>query len=89
MARVRIATLFDQVAGMKPFNQALADRYVAMVWTLATKNNIRLPIELKRSFCRKCKSYWLPGKTVRIRIHQGKKIYTCLVCKAIKRVPIK
>jgi ribonuclease P protein subunit RPR2 len=89
VAKARIANLFAQAAALRPFNQPLADRYVAKAWRISTHNRIRLPLALKRSFCRKCLSYWKPGVSVRIRINRGKKIYTCLVCRAIKRVPLK
>lgn len=88
VAKQRIATLLAMARAMKPYVQQKADSYVAKAWRLATHNRIRLPLAQKRSFCRKCLSFWKPGVSVRVRINRGKTIYTCLVCKAIKRVPL-
>jgi ribonuclease P protein subunit RPR2 len=89
VAKQRIATLLAMAQTMKPYSQQKADSYVAKAWRLSTHNRIRLPLAQKRSFCRKCLSFWKSGVSVRIRINRGKKIYTCLVCRAIKRVPIR
>ncbi|MEK6822981.1 MAG: RNAase P [Nanoarchaeota archaeon] len=85
-ATTRIETLFAQIRTLKPFNQEVADRYLRLVWQLSTKHKIRLASANKRSFCRKCKSYWRPGKTVRVRVQKSRIIYTCLVCGAIRRI---
>ncbi len=89
LALRRIEAIFEQIDRMEPFTQDTADAYIHKVWNLSTKNRIRLPVSLKRRFCRKCKCYWRMGKTVRVRITKGRKIYTCLVCSTIKRVPFK
>jgi len=85
LARKRIMTLLEQAAEA---TQTAADAYVKRIWQIATKNNLRLSTDIKRRFCRSCKSYWRTA-TVRIRIEKGKKIYTCKVCGAIKRVPLR
>lgn len=41
-------------------------RYVRMVLDLLKKNKVRLPAELRNSFCRKCARLWLPGDTVTV-----------------------
>jgi ribonuclease P protein subunit RPR2 len=89
VAKARITNLFAQAAALRPYKQSVADRYVAKAWRISTHSRIRLPLGLKRSFCRTCLSYWKPGVSVRIRINRGRKIYTCLICRAIKRVPYK
>jgi ribonuclease P protein subunit RPR2 len=43
-----------------------SSRYVKMALDLVKKHKIRLPKELKNSFCRKCNVVWIPGKTVKI-----------------------
>ena len=88
-ARARVVALFRQAELMHPYDQTRADRYVKKAWNLATHSRIAMPLALKRSFCRKCKSYWKQGRSVRIRLRPGKKVYTCLVCGAIKRVPVR
>lgn len=47
-------------------NEERSTRYVGMAFDLLKKNKIKLPKELKNSFCRKCKTVWVPGKTVTV-----------------------
>jgi ribonuclease P protein subunit RPR2 len=85
----KIKAIAKQIDLLAPYSQEIADKYVKKIWQLYTHHKPKLPISIKRSFCRKCLSFWKQGKTVRIRFKNGKKIYTCLVCGAIKRVPFK
>jgi RNase P subunit RPR2 len=41
-------------------------RYVRMVLDLLKKNKVKLPPELRNSFCRKCGRLWIPGDTVTV-----------------------
>jgi ribonuclease P protein subunit RPR2 len=41
-------------------------RYVKMSMDLLKKHKIKLPKELKNSFCRKCLTIWIPSKTVTV-----------------------
>jgi ribonuclease P protein subunit RPR2 len=41
-------------------------RYVRMAFDLLKKNKVRLPRELRNSFCRKCMLIWIPGKTATV-----------------------
>ncbi len=41
-------------------------RYVKMALDLIKKQKVKLPKELKNSFCKKCDVVWLPGKTVKV-----------------------
>ena len=52
---------------------------------LAMKYRLRLPVQIRRKFCKKCNSLWRIGKTLRIRTSRGKVVYTCLVCKKFRR----
>ncbi|MFN7990632.1 MAG: ribonuclease P Rpr2/Rpp21/SNM1 subunit [Candidatus Micrarchaeia archaeon] len=39
-------------------------RYVEMAFDLLKKHKIKLPADLRNSFCRKCLVIWIPGDTV-------------------------
>jgi ribonuclease P protein subunit RPR2 len=41
-------------------------RYVRMAMDLLRKHKIKLPKEMKNSFCRKCLTVWVPGRTASI-----------------------
>ena len=51
----------------------------------AMKHRLRLSKDVRRIFCKKCNSLWKAGKTLRVRTSRGKVVYTCLVCKSMKR----
>ncbi|EME30864.1 hypothetical protein Gasu2_25010 [Galdieria sulphuraria] len=64
--------------------------YVAIMWEMGKRLNYRLDSHtVKRYFCKKCYTIWIPGKTVQIRQTRHKKrrrvIYTCLFCERCKR----
>jgi len=53
----------------KAYDQKKTDRskrYVQMVLDLVKKNKVSLPKEARNSFCRKCKTIWIPGKTLTV-----------------------
>jgi len=41
-------------------------RYIDMVFDLLKKHKVKLPKELRNSFCRKCHLVWIPEKTVTV-----------------------
>lgn len=49
-----------------PADPSRSKRYVGMAFDLLKKNKVRLPRELRNSFCRKCRSIWIPGQTVTV-----------------------
>lgn len=62
-----------------------AKRFVRKARVLAMKHRFRLPVALKRQFCRHCNAYFVQGKNVRIRTSKGKVVYACLSCKGFIR----
>jgi len=63
--RSSIARLLEQArkaaSGAKPER---SKRYVDMAFDLLKKNKVKLPKELRNSFCRKCHLVWIPGQTM-------------------------
>lgn len=45
---------------------AMSKRYVSMAFDLLRKHKVKLPGELKNSFCRKCGTIWIPGRTAAV-----------------------
>ncbi len=90
IALERIKILFEKaVEEARKGNLELANRYIYILWKIKLKYHIKLPKEIKRRFCRKCLTFWIPEKTLRVRIRNGRAIYTCLNCGRIYRFPIK
>lgn len=84
----QIRALLDAAALAFAKDSAAAQRIVTQAHQLALRTRIRLPAVLKRRFCKKCRSLWVPSKTVRVRLAQGRVVYSCLVCKRIWRLPL-
>ncbi len=76
----RIQHLFEEAENIKNKNPELAKRYITLVRKLSLKAKIKIPLELKRRFCRHCYAYFIPGKNYTVRT-TGKTItYTCKSC---------
>lgn len=73
----------------KKSNEKLAKRYIEIVLKYRDKNKVKIPKEIKNSFCKRCHIPWIPGKTVKIRKMKGYILYTCLKCGYRKRVTTK
>ena len=78
-----IEALFAQAKNAK--NQIAAKRFVRKARNLAMKHTFRLPVSLKRLFCKHCNALFVQGKNVRIRTTKGKVVYTCFTCKKFMR----
>lgn len=89
IAQERIKQLFKQAGEVFSKNKYLAHRYVNLARTLAMKVKIRIPLELKRRFCKYCYNYLLPGKNSRVRTKGGKVIISCFECKKFMRIPLR
>jgi len=83
----RIRVLFEQAEGMVSEDSGLANRYVELARRIAMKNKVKLPSELKKKFCKKCHSYLVPSLNCRVRVHDRRVIYTCLICNHSMRFP--
>ncbi|WP_423793255.1 ribonuclease P protein component 4 [Methanocaldococcus indicus] len=71
-------------------NWERAKRYVYLARKIAMKVRIKMPKKWKRRFCKKCLTFWIPGKNVRIRIKSKRYphvVITCLECGKIYRIP--
>jgi ribonuclease P protein subunit RPR2 len=89
IAREHMDRLFDQAKKMSKENLSLANRYITLARKIAMKFKLRIPSGQKRLFCPHCYRFALPGKTVRVRIHESRVIYSCQLCKRFWRKPLK
>ena len=79
---------------LKKASAAFPDRAKANHWVdkarkASMKARLRLPLELKRTFCKHCYAFLKPGTNSRIRINQHRVIIYCLECKKFTRIPVK
>ena len=68
-------------------DRELAGRHVRKAVRASKKARLPLPSVLKKRFCRHCGAFWMPSKTVRVRLRNRKVVYSCLVCKRHLRHP--
>ncbi|MBU0470546.1 MAG: ribonuclease P [Nanoarchaeota archaeon] len=87
IALQRIKTLFEEAENNFSKNKALSNRYVALARKIAMKVKIRIPLDLKRRFCKHCYKYLMPGVNSRVRTREGKVIISCFECKKFTRIP--
>lgn len=88
IASERIKDLFAQAGDIFDKSPSLSDRYVAVARRLSMKYKVKMPVELKRQFCRHCHAYLKQGKNCRTRISGRKVVYHCANCGKYLRVPI-
>ncbi len=84
----QVRALFDAAAIIFPKNPAEANRLTAKAHREVLRSKLKLPAVLKKRYCKYCRSFWMPGKTVRVRLSKGRIVYSCLSCKKIQRMPL-
>jgi len=89
IAARRMLLLYKKALEIYPKDPNLARRYIYILWKIKLKSRLKLPKNLRNKFCKKCFTLWILGKTVSIRIRKGRRIYRCLNCGYIKRIPFK
>jgi ribonuclease P protein subunit RPR2 len=83
----RLFSLAEQEATQG--GQPLSTRYVLLARQIGERYNVRVPRAYRGSYCRRCSAYWVEGRTVRSRLRRGRHVHTCLVCGAVRRVPLR
>ncbi len=83
----RIRQLFSEADAAFSESPELSDRYVEMARRIAQKARAGMPPAFRKRFCRHCGCYWMPGKTVRVRLQNQKVVYCCLKCRHFTRHP--
>ncbi|MBI4981057.1 ribonuclease P [Candidatus Woesearchaeota archaeon] len=89
VALERIKQLFAEADEVFFSDKKLANRYVQLARNIAMKVKAKIPLELKRKYCKHCYSYLRPGVNSRIRTRVGKVVISCLDCKKFMRIPTK
>ena len=89
IAKERVKILFQQAEEVFSKNKSLANRYVTLARKVAMKVKLRMPVELKRKFCKHCYKFLMPGVNARVRTRDGKVIISCLECKKFTRIPVR
>jgi len=67
----------------------LSRKYIELALTYSSKTKVKIPLHLKRQFCRRCKIPLIVGVTERRRIRGKILIRTCIVCGWIRRYDLR
>jgi len=92
IALERIHILFRLADKVFRENPERAQRYVDLARRIAMRVRIRLPRELRRRICRRCKGFLVPGVNCRVRVRPCREPHvaiTCLRCGAVMRIPLR
>jgi len=68
IAKERMQILIKEAVSNARKNPTLAQRQASLARKISTKHRIRMPYEIKMTFCKKCKSFIAPGVNSRIRL---------------------
>lgn len=80
--------LFRLAAAEAEHHPKRSDRYAQIARQISTRTRVRIPLHLKRLFCKHCGRY-LPASGSRVRLRRGTLTATCLACGMQKRHPYK
>lgn len=87
IAKERISILFSLARKLAPSERS--KRYVALARKIGLRYNIRLDKNIKKTFCKKCNSILIQGKTAYTRINKKTVNIICKECGNIIRIPLK
>ncbi|PIN87114.1 ribonuclease P [Candidatus Woesearchaeota archaeon CG10_big_fil_rev_8_21_14_0_10_44_13] len=88
IAEERIRGLFGQAEDMFRKDRKYSNRYVSLARRISMKYKVKIPLGLKRRFCKHCHCYLKPGVNCRVRLAKGNVIYYCLECRKFMRFRI-
>jgi len=80
IARERIEVLFIQAQREFPAHPERSNRYVELARRIAMRQRIRINREHRRQYCHHCYAFLVPGDNMRVRVHRGNVVVTCLAC---------
>jgi len=64
----RVAILVGSALSNAGINDALASRQAYMARRICSRHRLRMPYHMRMLYCRRCKSFIVPGLTSRVRI---------------------
>jgi len=73
IAEERIIRLFELAEKNVKIHPERSRRYVQLALRLSMRHKVGVPKRFKRSFCKRCYTYWIPGYNVKIIIDRRNK----------------
>jgi len=84
--------LFEKARETLDKDPTLAQRYADLARELGMRYKVRVPPAYRRTICKHCKSFILPGVNCRVRLQQAREphvVVTCLNCGGHTRIPLR
>ena len=78
----RIERLFELAKAEFPKNPQYSHAWIQLAFAIATRNRVRIPEKYKQSYCKKCHSLLVEGKTKATILKNGLAEITCKQCHA-------
>jgi ribonuclease P protein subunit RPR2 len=76
----RMEILFNNALLNARNNPEPAQKQALIIKKISMKFKIKMPLEIRSSFCKKCKKFIVPSISSRVRIGQGKTNSICVTC---------
>jgi ribonuclease P protein subunit RPR2 len=66
-----------------------SERYVQLIRNISMRNRMSIPREIKRSICKHCYAFLVPGSSALYRLKEGYIVISCQHCGNKMRFPYK
>jgi len=66
-----------------------SERYVQLIRNISMRNRMSIPREIKRSICKHCYAFLVPGSNALYRLKEGYLVISCQRCGKKMRYPYK
>src|SRR3989344_4393888 len=84
----RIRALLDLAEKTAEKNPSRSKQYVSLAKKIGSRNKVAIPPEQKTRFCRKCNAYWTERRNVERLEQPPFRVFKCLDCGSVRRVPL-
>ena len=89
IAEERMQILFESALSDAKNNPRMAQHNAMILRRISSKYRLPLPHHIRRSFCKKCKMFIVPGIGSKVRINRSNVCTTCTYCGHVYRKIIK
>ena len=89
IALERIYRLIELAEQNQSKHPERSKRYIELITLIGQKNRVRLPLDIKKQFCKKCHAYLKPGKNAKLRLTKSYQVLTCEECGFVRKLRLK
>jgi ribonuclease P protein subunit RPR2 len=89
VATQRMLRLFELAKREYSKHPDRSERYVQLIRNISMRNRMSIPREIKRSVCKHCYAFLVPGSNASYRLKEGFIVISCQRCEKKMRYPYK